>query len=406
MKVLIVEEALKSLHGHWFQYVGDIYDGGQEAGHQIEVAVHRDACPEILERFHCHPILGESVFGKDASGGGLKGLLRMARRNISLLQELRNHFKRGHRYDAVIATTPRIDHLYSYLALNQLWGGKAFMQIVLIFVESVGSYSEDFSTLHFGKKSLPLKWGMQLTKCLPNAKRIKLATESKGLARHFRGFCGLDFHLVPHVTQWVEPKNPPQRNNGKLVLGTFGFTRYDKGADVLQAALRILVSEGMPEGCHFVIQWTGDYRLPEGELITIDPELEKRPDVEYLGAFTSALNFPHWLARTDIMILPYRRAFYYDKLSRVAIDAAEAGMPMVYPRGTWLESFVAEYGAGVPFEPDNAQSLAEALKKVIRDFLNLRVQAQARAVATREEFSARRFFEIVENMPKKLKASA
>lgn len=399
MKVLVVEEALKGLHGHWFQYVGDIYGGGREAGHDIEVAVHRDACPEILERFHCHPILGESVFGEDASGGGLKGLRRMARRNLSLLKELRNHFKRGNLYDAVIATTPRIDHLYAYLALNQLWGGKAFKQIVLIFVESVGSYSEDFSKLHFGKKSLPLKWGMQLTKWLPGSKRITLATESEGLARHFRAFCGLDFHLVPHVTEWVESTNLPQRNDGKLVLGTFGFTRYDKGADVLQAALRILVSEGMPTGCHFVFQWTGDYKLPDGTFVNRDPELEIRTDIEYIGTFTKAEDFPNWLARTNIMILPYRRAFYYDKLSRVAIDAAEAGMPMVYPRGTWFDAFVAEYGAGVPFEPDDAHSLAEALRKVIRDYADLRVLARKRAPITREDFSAKRFFEIVKNMP-------
>jgi glycosyltransferase involved in cell wall biosynthesis len=399
MKVLIVEEALKGLHGHWLQYVGDIYDGGREAGHEIEVAVHRDSCPEILERFHCHPILGESVFGAEANGGGLKGLRRMARRNIGLFQELRAHFKRGHRYDAVLATTPRIDHLYAYLLLNQLWGGKAYKQLVLIFVESVGVYSKDFSTLRFGKKSLPLRWGMKLTEWLPEAKRIRLATESDGLARHFRVFCGLDFTLVPHVTRRVESTSPPQIDDGQLVLGTFGFTRYDKGADVLQAALRKLVAQGMPEGCRFVIQWTGDYRLPDGALVTRDLELERRTDVEYLGTFTRAEDFPDWLARTHVMILPYRRAFYFDKLSRVAIDAAEAGMPMVYPRGTWLESFVAEYGTGVAFEPDDADSLAQALRTVIRDFAGLRSLAQERALAAREDFSARRFFEIVADMP-------
>lgn len=399
MKVLIVEEALKSLHGHWFQYVGDIYDGGREAGHDIEVMVHRDACREIRDRFHCHAILGESVFGAETSGGGLSGLRRMARRNVTLFRELRAHFKSGYLYDAVIATTPRIDHLYAYLLLNLFWGGKAYKQLVLIFVESVGVYSDDFSTLRFGRKSLPLKWGMKLAEWLPGAKRISLATESEGLARQFRAFCGVDFTLVPHVTQRVEPETPPPPRDGHLVLATFGFTRYDKGTDVFQVALKKLTAEGMPDGCRFVIQWTGDYTLPDKSLVTRDPVLESRTDVEYLGPFTRAGEFPDWLSRTDVMVLPYRRDFYYDKLSRVAIDAAEAGMPMVYPRGTWLESFVAEYGAGVAFEPDNADSLGQALRTAVRDFTALSALAQARALSAREGFSAKRFFEIVARLP-------
>jgi glycosyltransferase involved in cell wall biosynthesis len=399
MKILIVEEALQNQHGHWFQYIGDICNGGRDAGHDIQVAVHRDACSEIRSTFNCHPILRENVFGNESRGGGLVGFVRMLRRNVGLFQELRAHFNNGHHYDAVIATTPRIDHLYAYLLLNLLWSGKAYRQLVLIFVESVGVYSPDYSTLSFKKKSLPLRWGLQLAKLLPGANRISLATESEGLARQFRAFCGADFTLLPHVTQWVETTSPRSPSVGRLVLGTFGFTRYDKGLDVLQAAIRKLVGEGLPKGCHFVIQWTGDYALPDGTIVTLDQNLEDLDEIEYLTAFKQLEEYPEWLARTDIMVLPYRRNFYYDKLSRVAIDAAQAGQPIVFPKGTWLESFVAEYGAGVAFEPDDADSLAQALRTVVSDFVALREQATKRAVSARESFSAKRFFEIVENLP-------
>jgi glycosyltransferase involved in cell wall biosynthesis len=399
MKVLIVEEALKDLHGHWFQYIGDICEGGREAGHEIEVAVHRDACPEIRRTFECHPILSESVFDPAARGGGLAGVWRMARRNWSLFRELRAHFKSGRRYDAVIATTPRIDHLYAYLFLNFFWSRRSYQQLVLVFVESVGVYSSDFSSVRFGRKSLPLRWGMQLATSLPGAKRMTLATESEGLATQFREFCGAEFTLVPHVTRWVAAPRPLPQGDGKMILGTYGFTRYDKGADVLQAALRILATEGMPAGCRFVFQWTGNYALPDGTVVTRDAELESRDEVEYLDPFTRAEEYPDWLARTDVMILPYRRDFYYAKLSRVAIDAAEAGLPMVYPRGTWLESFVAAYGAGVAFEPDNADSLAQALRTVVRDISALKELAEDRAPAARESFSAKRFFEIIADLP-------
>lgn len=400
VKVLIVEEALKGLHGHWFQYIGDICDGGKEAGHEIEVAVHKDASPEILTRFFCHPILGESVFGAEIKGGGLSGLCRMFRRNISLFLELRAHFKEGHHYDAVIATTPRIDHIYAHLLLNSIWAGKAYKQLILIFVESVGVYSQDFSSVHFGKKSLPLKWGMKLSCFLPGSKRIELATESEGLARQFRAFCGVTFAQVPHVTRWIESENDPvHRNGSKLILGTFGFTRYDKGVDVLQTALRRLQDVEQPEDTQFVIQWTGDFTLPDGTLVKRDPELEKRSDVIYLEPFTQPREFPDWLAKTDVMILPYRRHFYYDKLSRVAIDAAEAGIPMIYPQGTWLEEFVADYGAGVSFVPEDADSLSCAVTEIVKNHAQFKEAAVARAELAREHFSAKHFFEIIGGLP-------
>lgn len=406
MKVLIIEEALHTLHGHWFQYVGDIFDGGRDAGHEITVAVHRDAVPEIRKRFACLPILAESVFGAEAHGRGLKSLRRMVRRNFTLFRELHDHFKSGSQYEIVIATTPRVDHLYAYLLLNLLWGRKAFRQLVLIFVESVGTYSADFKTLRFRKKSLLLKWGMQLTKKIPPHETIVLATESKGLARQFKEFSGIDFVLLPHVTEWRDPPSSRSTKSGSIVLGAYGFTRYDKGTDVLQQALLNMSATGMPVGCHFLIQWTSDFNLPDGQRMKINPTLAKRPDIEYLGAFDSESEFRERMAATDIMILPYRKEFYFDKLSRVAIDAAEAGMPMVYPLGTWLESFVSQYGAGVSFVPEDPNSLAAALLVAMRDFPTLKAIAEERAPEARHAFSSKRFFEILIDLPGMMQLAA
>ena len=89
MKVLIVEEALKDLQGHWFQYIHDMVDGGREAGHEIEVAVHKEACPEILKAFPCRPVLGASVFDKGARPAGKLGALkRVINHNRSLYRDL------------------------------------------------------------------------------------------------------------------------------------------------------------------------------------------------------------------------------------------------------------------------------------------------------------------------------
>jgi glycosyltransferase involved in cell wall biosynthesis len=228
-----------------------------------------------------------------------------------------------------------------------------------------------------------------------------LATESKGLARQFKAFSGIDSILLPHVTEWRDTPfgTDATPKGGKIVLGTYGFTRYDKGTDLLQQALLILISGGMPSGCHFLIQWTSGFNLPNGQRAEINSILAQRSDIEYFGAFRTEIEFRERMAATDIMILPYRKQFYFEKLSRVAIDAAEAGMPIVYPIGTWLETFVSQYGAGVSFCPDDPESLASALLIAIRDFPALKATARDRAPAVRHDFSSQSFFDILSKLP-------
>lgn len=406
MKVLIVEEALKTLHGHWFQYISDIVNGGREAGHQIEVAVHKEACQEILKSLPCRPILTNSVFEKDASPAGiLGGLKRVLAHNRSLYRDLSALLSAGNSYDVIIATTTRVDHLLAYEALHSRFRHRSGLYWVMIFVDAVGTYSPDYSSIQFSKKSLPLKLAMKLSRFLSDSDRFCMFTESKGLARRFEKFSGVKFSLVPHVThlptlkafreEWRSAaSSAPQPR----ILGTYGFTRFDKGLDVLQSAIKLLLLRKQPD-IRFVLQWTGDYYLPDGTYVHKDPALEVSPLVQYIPAFSGSDEYYKWIARTDIMVLPYRKDFYFDRLSRVAIDAALAGMPLVYPAGTWLEWFVEQHAAGVAFQPDKASTLADAIQEVLANYRELKARAEARKQSISEVFSARSFFKIIAALP-------
>ena len=166
-----------------------------------------------------------------------------------------------------------------------------------------------------------------------------------------------------------------------------------------QRPASVLPARGGQSDIRFVVQWTGDYKLPDGSWIRKDASLENSPLVQYVPAFSVSDEYYKWIARTDIMVLPYRKDFYYDKLSRVAIDGALAGMPIVYPAGTWLESFVRNYAAGVAFEPENPESLAQAIQNVLANFVKLKARAEARKQSTCEAFSARTFFNLIAALP-------
>ncbi|XHR26760.1 MAG: hypothetical protein ACFUZC_12470 [Chthoniobacteraceae bacterium] len=405
MKILIVEEALRGLKGHWFQYVSDIVNGGLRMGHQIEVAVHKDACHEILVALPCRPILNETAFdGRTAPARGIKRIKRIIGHNRSLYHDLSSLLAAGNSYDVIIATTVRIDHLLAYLWLLWRFRGRGFGKLVLLFIESVGRYTSNYSQLHFSAKSYPLKVTLILCRLLMRRYPVFLVTESQGLARQYEQLCGINFPIVPHVTTlppWnlfkTYKHNVSTNPDPPLILSTFGFTRFDKGLDILQDAIRILGQRDARRKMRFILQWTGDYRLPSGARIHRDPQLLRDPFVQYIPAFSSSRQYYEQLANTDIIVMPYRRAFYFDKLSRVAIDAALAGVPFVYPAGTWLESFANIHGSGVAFQEEDPVSLADAISEVVATFAEIKSKAETRQQTVASAFSAKAFFDRIES---------
>ena len=228
---------------------------------------------------------------------------------------------------------------------------------MLVFVESVGRYSADYTQILFGKRSQPLKLALKLSRFLPEKERFSLVTESEETrAPEFEKLCGIKVGLVPQVTR-LPPldryrdklKSSAATSVGPKTLGTFSFTRYDKGLDVLHSAIKLIEQQSPVLDARFVLQWTGDYRLPDGSWVRKDPRRggSHQSVPSFFPAFSNSGEYYEWIARTDVMVLPYRKYFYYDKLSRVAIDGALARPPIVYPAGTWLESFVRRHAAGV-----------------------------------------------------------
>jgi glycosyltransferase involved in cell wall biosynthesis len=381
--------------------------GGVEAGHQIEVAVHKDACPEILKALPCRPILHATVFEKKTNPGGKWNVFkRVLAHNYSLYSDLSSFFAAGNSYDVVIATTTRLDHLVGYWFLYWRFRSRGFKRLVLIFIDSVGQYSPDYSRIHFSLKRLPLKYILKLSNPHLTGGQLFLMAESEGQARQYEKLCGVKFFLVPHVTR-MPPLGPYYDKSSKasthaghsLVLGTFGFTRFDKGLDILQEAIKIVLQQHRELDVRFVVQWTGGYRLPDGVYVDKDPLLENDPRVQYLSAFDNSEEYYDWIAQTNIMILPYRKNFYFDRLSRVAIDAALAGMPFVYPAETWMESFAKEHGAGVAFRAEDPVSLADAIRDAVDKYAELKAMATVRKQSVSEAFSACTFFDIIAKLP-------
>lgn len=397
MKVLIVEEGLESHRGHYFQYLRDLADDGRVSGHEIDILAHRNASYEVTDPVGAVAWLSRSVHHGSFSRNRLGRLGEILKHNRILHQDICSwHRHSGKRYDATIIPSARIEHIWALHRLRHTDRERHFGHLFAIMVDAPGVRVEG-GTYRFPSNTWPLRFSIRWISNVRSSRPLTFAAESERMVQQFKKFSGVNFIEVPHVTR-IPPEaakriDPaiPQR----IRFGTFGFTRYDKGLDVLQEAIKQLPSD-WGDNMEFVLQWTQDYSLPCGRLIKQDSALQENKNVSFISAFKDSREYYDSLAQTDVVALPYRRDFYSDRMSRVAVDAALAGIPTVFPRDTWLEDFHEDYGSGVAFTADDPASLARAILEVRLDYLHQSKVAIDRMQKTRHDFSGAAFFSIIQ----------
>jgi hypothetical protein len=214
-----------------------------------------------------------------------------------------------------------------------------------------------------------------------------------------------------------------------------GLARYEKGSDLMQAAIRLLLqkaetlkSEKLKEGCSapkdrrseigdrglressnlvpssattggrtlkFVMQWPENFDLPDGRQCGPDSELLKDERVKFSKDLLTGNAYWDFLQEADVIVLPYRSESYRARVSRVAIEAAILGKPMVYTKDTWISEVVAMGGAGVGIAEETPQSLAEAIQMAIGDLDTLQSKAECGVARVRKFYSVSAFHHLL-----------
>jgi hypothetical protein len=71
------------------------------------------------------------------------------------------------------------------------------------------------------------------------------------------------------------------------------------------------------------------------------------------------------LARSDFAILPYRQNSCHHRVSRVAIEAASRGIPLIYTSGTWTREVAELAQSGFEIREETGESVKEAIEEVV-----------------------------------------
>lgn len=371
MRILITEEALQTGAGHWPTYIGGLVDGFRDSGDEVDILAHLDAPPSVLRPIAGMPWFSRNCWLDPRSQGAVGGIGH----NLRFRSELKSWLKTHAPYDWVCALTMRLQHLLAFALLSLDRRISRRTRFLLLFVQGFGRYAGAGKPTVFPNS--PSTWLARLCFRIlaPSVRkgRVVLAAETEGMQEELQRFTGLQVALFPHPVP--PPKTTPESKLGvaeRVTITCPGFARHEKGSDLLQAAIKRFLNGPTGDRVHFILQWPGDFPMPNGAFLGIDPELANHKQVEWLNSSLDADAYEALLARSDLIILPYRRESYHHRVSRVAIEAATRSIPLIYTVGTWTGSIAKIAGAGVVIGAETVEAVAEAIEQGCRELVRLR----------------------------------
>ena len=138
---------------------------------------------------------------------------------------------------------------------------------------------------------------------------------------------------------------------------TWGRVQYEKGFQVLVRAVSSLRSR-VP-GIECIIGGRGSY-LPD---LQSQIDLEGASDLVVLPGFLADELLRDTVHRAGCVVIPS----LYEPFGIVALEALAGGAPLIVARTGGLAELIDGTGAGLLFEPGNAEELAACIERVLTD---------------------------------------
>ncbi|MBW4575264.1 MAG: glycosyltransferase [Aphanothece sp. CMT-3BRIN-NPC111] len=380
-RLLIVEEALKDYTGHWYEYDKAVTEINRLRGVDVAIAAHQTVSPEIVQELKALPLFQYTNWdGIYYSPSALKRYWGIGQHNWRVYKTLDKFLASSEPFDCIFVPTVIIYHLAAWLLLVRKYQGKKFKRLVLFFRNNAGSYPNNSIQPVFKRSTNILKKTIQSFQCFIQSGVVCLATDSSRLALEYNILTGVDVKVFPSPRIKLLAEQIVQKSPGELVvMSCLGPPRLEKGIDLLQLAILHLIKEHPELNVKFIIQWNREIYYLDGSKLEPNPKLENSQNVLLLKSDLSSDEYDQYLAQSDCIVLPYRRESYYARISGIAVEAATAGIPIIFTKDTWMEDAVSQYGAGLGVENENVLDLAEKIYLMALQISKYRAEAMVKA---------------------------
>lgn len=393
MRWLIVEDALRDRKGHWFEYLGTFARELQALGDDVTILADRAAEPFLREQLQVQPVLPESIWHRMGDGAGpLRRYLRVPAHAWKTFCAVKRFLQQGETFDLIFVPTVLVHHL-----LGWTWLIKRVLKHsdsrVLLFFPNTPVYLDETTGEPCWQPAPTAKLFNHLIRSLSEqvkSGRVILGAETHPMCDALTKLTGVKFTYLPHPVGPLPGAKSEHTasDENKIVMGSYGSARHEKGPDVLVAAVEEYCRRFPATRAQFVLQWVdGDKNLWA--------RLKNNPRVRLIPDYFGDGGYARQLRATDVLLLPYRRSSYGLRVSRVVIEAMGEGIPVVTTRRTTLEDQAREFGAAVFCDDGRSESLVSAITEVEKNFSALRTEALRRKAASQAHFSVRTFRELL-----------
>lgn len=388
MRWLIVEDALRDRSGHWFEYISTFKQGLTELGDEVTILADQDTQPFIQESLDAQPVLPHSIWHRMGDGAGtLTRYLRVPLHALQTVWSMRRYLSQSHDFDVIFVPTVLVHHLLAWVWLLKRQLKQHSTRVILFFPNAPVNYEP--STKTYAWRASPtttlLRFLLRSLTTEVHSGKVLLGAETHAMQQALTTLSGLPFTYFPHPVAPIpiERERSPKQ---KLVMGSYGGARSEKGSDILFQGIAAFSNYHPNAPVQFTLQCLQGFD-EERQL------LSGNAAVQWITRYFMEGEYAQHLSQTDVMLLPYRPSSYSLRVSRVVIEALVNGIPVIVTRGTTLAEQAMEWGASVLCEPDDPEALADAIAQVVEHYAELEQRANNAMERSQKHFSVVHFRE-------------
>jgi len=367
-KLYILDQGLKGLGGHYYEYVRSIVESAEAVGLQCVVGCHKQAGDGKFGSFEAHAIFRDDVWasipGEDANS--TRSMNGVSARFIEDLQEL---LARHPAQPGDIFFLPNIarPHLLATALMAETFGPQGVQMHFMLRYPSSHLEAKVTATVFRRLEAAASQYS------------ISLCTDSHRLADNLASLTSLPFSVLPIPHTWRLSKRAQEADDPSCPLHcvSLGNARDEKGIAEILEAVRLSAAEPWGDKLRFTLQVNDPYHVEEAiEAFRAGPGDHRTTLIdEPLGSEEYAA----LLESADVVLVPYWRSIYRERTSGVFLEGLVTGKLVLCTRDTWMSDLLDVHGGGVAIEDRSGPAVRDGLHTLILQREELRERARAAA---------------------------
>lgn len=393
-KILICEEALVNEKGHFQTWIKAVRQMHLQAGAEVFVAGNRYVIPEVKASLAVLPIYSINSWSQDESGKwqAWRRHLQVFAQNWRVFWETRRVLRQIESVDMLFFTAVRVHHIIG-LRLLCAWGlGRKFKSLCFFLLSSQAVYNSEFTEFRFPRQTFLIASVLRSFNRLVQRGDVILAGDSHITCSEYEKLAGVPMTLFPSPGAALCYERVGE-GIGSPTFSIMGVSTWDKGIDVFQASILRFLERNPRSEARFVLQWGVPCEGPDGLVTPVNDRLRTDPRVTLLERRLSNEEYAECFRASDVIVLPYRKKTYFNRISGVAVEAAVSGKTIITTANTWLEWAMREFGSGIAVPEDGVEELCDAMEMCCANRDAIAVEARGRMAIARYYNSSERYLE-------------